>query len=67
MRLIAIALIGGEIMAKLNFRQTEIRLPDVITWALQFGLPERSLENVVQVGDLDGQNIYFTLLKWYPS
>ena len=54
-------------MTKINLSQTEIRLPDVITWTLQQDFPERSLENAVQFGDLDGQGIYFSLLKWYPG
>ena len=68
MRLIAqIAPIGGEIVTKIVLSQTEVRLPDVITRTLQPGFPERTLENAVQFGDLDGQGIYFTLLKWYPG
>jgi hypothetical protein len=54
-------------MTRINLRQTEIRLPNVISWTLQSDFPEQSLENAVQFGDLDGQGVYFTLLKWYPG
>jgi hypothetical protein len=54
-------------MSKINSSQTQIQLPDSIKWTGQEGFPKKSLENAVLAGSLDGQGIYFTLVKWYPG
>ena len=54
-------------MSKINVSQTQVRMPDAIEWTLQEGFPQNSLENAVQAGSLDGEGIYFSLLKWYPG
>ena len=41
-------------MSKINLSQTQV-------------FPKNSLENAVQAGSLDGEGIYFSLLKWYPG
>lgn len=54
-------------MSKIDISQTKIWLPKDIKWVGQPGFPDRSLENAVLAGDLDGNGIYCTLLKWYPG
>ncbi len=54
-------------MSKIDISQTKIRLPDDIKWVGQPGFPDRSLENAVLAGDLNGKGIYYTLLRWYPG
>jgi hypothetical protein len=52
---------------QVNLSQTQVRVPDSIKWTLQEGFPQNSLENAVLAGSLDGEGIYFSLLKWYPG
>jgi len=54
-------------MSKINISQTKIHLPDDIKWAGQPGFPDRSLENSVLAGTLNGKGIYYTLVRWYPG
>ena len=54
-------------MSKIDISQTKIALPDDIKWVGQPGFPDRSLENSVLEGDLNGKGIYYTLLRWYPG
>jgi hypothetical protein len=54
-------------MSKINLSQTQVRKPDSINWTGQEGFPHNSLENAVLAGSLDGEGIYFTLVKWYPD
>jgi hypothetical protein len=54
-------------MSKINLSQTQVRISDSITWTLQQGFPQNSLENAVLAVSLDEEGIYFTLVKWYPG
>jgi hypothetical protein len=54
-------------MSKVDISQTKIALPDDIKWVGQPGFPDRGLENSVLEGDLNGKEIYYTLLRWYPG
>jgi hypothetical protein len=54
-------------MSKINLSQTQVRMPDSIKWTGQEGFPKNSLENAVLAGSLNGEGIYFTLVKWYPG
>jgi hypothetical protein len=48
-------------MSKIDISQTNICLPKDIKWVGQPGFPDRSLENAVLAGDLNGKGIYYTL------
>lgn len=54
-------------MSKIDLSQTQFQIPDSIEWTLQQGFPKNSLENAVVAGSLDGEGVYFTLLRWYPG
>jgi hypothetical protein len=54
-------------MSKIDLGKTQVQMPDSIKWTLQEGLPKNSLENAVLAGRLDGEGIYFSLLRWYPG
>jgi hypothetical protein len=47
-------LLESNAMSKIDISQTKIRLPDDIKWVGQPGFPDRSLENAVLAGDLNG-------------
>jgi hypothetical protein len=54
-------------MSKINLTQTQVRIPDSIKWTHEEGFPQDSIENAVLAGSLEGEGIYFTLVKWYPD
>jgi hypothetical protein len=48
----------GEVpMSKINFSQTQVRVPDSIKWTGQEGFPQNSLENARPAASMEKESI----------
>ncbi len=60
-------LIGEAKASKLDPAETIITLKDKLDWQTRPNWPENSVASVPLFGDLSGEGIYYTLIKWYPG
>ena len=60
-------LIGEAHASKLDPTETIITPKDKLDWQTRPTWPANSVASVPLFGDLAGEGIYYTLIKWYPG
>jgi hypothetical protein len=51
----------------LNPAQTIITLPDKLSWTSNPNFPAHSVEMCPLFGDINGEGLYYTLIRWWPG
>ena len=59
--------VAGASASPLNPAQTIITSPDKLTWASNPSFPKRSIDMCPLFGDINGEGLYYTLVRWWPG
>ena len=59
--------IPGASASPLNSAETIITLPDKLPWTSNPNAPQQSVDICPLFGDINGEGLYYTLVRWWPG